>query len=55
MENRSTYTIQPNVLTQEGDLAINSTMFLALTNLDLYITLYNLTQLNPYVATLGVY
>ncbi|KAG5923436.1 hypothetical protein E4U42_004967 [Claviceps africana] len=52
---RSAYTIQPNVSTWAGDPAINSTMFLALTDLDLYVTPYNLTQLNPHVAALAVY
>ncbi|KAJ6782820.1 hypothetical protein PWT90_07006 [Aphanocladium album] len=55
MEGRSAYTIQPNVSTWEGDPAINGTMFLALTDADLYVTPYNLTQLNPHVAALAVY
>ena len=55
METRSAYTIQPNVSTWEGDPAINGTMFIALTDLDLYVTPYNLTQLNPHVAALAVY
>ncbi|KAG6038682.1 hypothetical protein E4U41_003893 [Claviceps citrina] len=52
---KTAYTIQPNASTWEGDPAINSTMFLALTDVDLYVTPYNLTQLNPHVAALAVY
>ncbi|KAM5342170.1 hypothetical protein ACJ41O_015201 [Fusarium nematophilum] len=35
--------------------AINGTMFLALTDEELYVTPYNLTQINPRVAALAVY
>ncbi|ROT43574.1 hypothetical protein SODALDRAFT_267625 [Sodiomyces alkalinus F11] len=55
LSNRTAYTIQPNVSTLEGDPAINGTMFLALTDIDLYVTPYNLTQLNPHVAALAMY
>lgn len=54
-DERTAYTIQPNISTWEGDPAINGTMFLALTDLDLYVTPYNLTQINPHVAALAVY
>ena len=55
VEARSAYTVQPDVSTWAGDPAINGTMFLALTDADLYVTPYNLTQLNPHVAALAVY
>ncbi|KPM45244.1 Protein rds1 [Neonectria ditissima] len=55
LEDRTAYTIQPNVSTWAGDPAINGTMFLALTDVDLYVTPYNLTQLNPHVGALAVY
>jgi hypothetical protein len=52
---RTAYTIQPNTSTWEGDPAVNSTMFIALTDVDLYVTPYNLTMLNPHVGALAVY
>ncbi|KAF5606618.1 Rds1 [Fusarium subglutinans] len=55
LEDRTAYTIQPNVSTWQGDPAINGTMFLALTDTDLYVTPYNLTMINPHVAALAVY
>ncbi|KAM0242116.1 hypothetical protein ACHAP5_007353 [Fusarium lateritium] len=55
IEDRTAYTIQPNVSTWAGDPAINGTMFLALTDLDLFVTPYNLTMINPHVAALAVY
>jgi len=55
LEDKTAYTIQPNVSTWAGDPAANGTMFLALTDLDLYVTPYNLTQINPHVAALAVY
>ncbi|ROW07739.1 hypothetical protein VMCG_03451 [Cytospora schulzeri] len=51
----SAYTIQPNVSTFEGDPAINGTMFLALTDLDLYVTPFNLSMVNPHVYALALY
>ncbi|KEY71172.1 hypothetical protein S7711_02286 [Stachybotrys chartarum IBT 7711] len=55
LTSRTAYTFQPNVSTWEYDPAINSTMFLALTDVDLYVTPYNLTQINPHVGALSVY
>lgn len=46
----SGYTIQPNVETYAGDPAINGTMFIAITDDDLYVTPYNITMLNPHVV-----
>jgi len=55
LEQKTGYAIQPNVSTWENDPAINGTMFLALTDVDLYVTPYNLTMINPHVAALAVY
>lgn len=55
VDDRTAFTIQPNVSTWEGNPANNNTMFLVLTDLDLYVTPYNLTQLNPHVAALSTY
>lgn len=43
-------TIQPDVSTFAGDPAINGTMFVALTDLDLYITPFNFSMVNPHVV-----
>ncbi|KAL1864119.1 hypothetical protein Daus18300_007899 [Diaporthe australafricana] len=51
----SAYTIQPNVSTYEGDPAINGTMFLAITDEDLYVTPFNLSNVNPHVYALALY
>lgn len=51
----SAYTIQPNVSTFEGDPAINGTMFLALTDEDVYVTPFNLSQISPHVYALALY
>ncbi|KAH8766654.1 hypothetical protein F5883DRAFT_714797 [Diaporthe sp. PMI_573] len=51
----SAYTIQPNVSTYEGDPAINGTMFLALTDEDLYVTPFNLSSVNHHVYALALY
>lgn len=52
---RTAYTIQPNVSTWEGDLMVNGTMFIALTDADIFVTPYNLTSINPHVHSLAVY
>ncbi|KAI1372521.1 ferritin-like domain-containing protein [Hypoxylon crocopeplum] len=49
------YTVQPNASTYEGDPAINGTIFLAITDDDLYVTPFNLTQINPHVNALAIY
>jgi len=54
-ENNTAYTVQPADLTWENNPAVNSTMFIALTDVDLYVTPYNLTMLNPHVGSLAVY
>jgi hypothetical protein len=54
-ETRSAYTFQPNGTTWEGNPQVNGTMFLVLTDADVYVTPYNLTMLNPHVAALTTY
>ncbi|KAI1800241.1 ferritin-like domain-containing protein [Daldinia bambusicola] len=49
------YTIQPNTSTYEGDPAVNGTIFLAITDDDLFVTPFNLTQINPHVNALAIY
>ncbi|KAF7510472.1 hypothetical protein GJ744_006318 [Endocarpon pusillum] len=43
-------TVQPDVSTFEGDPAVNGTVFVALTDLDLYVTPFNISLVNPHVA-----
>lgn len=51
----SAWTVQPNMSTYEGDPAVNGTVFLVLTDLDLEVTPFNLTMLNPHVYAVGMY
>ncbi|KAK3492161.1 ferritin-like domain-containing protein [Neurospora hispaniola] len=55
IQGNSAYTVQPDVSTFDGNPAINGTIFLVLTDEDLYVTPYNLTQLNPHVYAVGMY
>ncbi|KAK0615081.1 hypothetical protein B0T17DRAFT_497923 [Bombardia bombarda] len=55
VSDNTAYTIQPNVSTFAGDPGINGTMFLVLTDLDLYVTPYNISMLNPHVYGLALY
>jgi hypothetical protein len=55
MSDRTAFTVQPNVSTWLGDPAINGTMFLALTDLDVPVSPFNVSALNPHVAALAVY
>ncbi|MCJ1264845.1 hypothetical protein MMC22_004720 [Lobaria immixta] len=43
-------TIQLDTSTFEGDPSINGTMFVALTHKDLFLTPFNLNQINPHVV-----
>lgn len=52
---RTAYTFQPNASTWAGDPQINGTMFLALTDDDVFVTPYNLSLINPHVHSLAVY
>ncbi|KAF2673203.1 hypothetical protein BT63DRAFT_149401 [Microthyrium microscopicum] len=51
----SGFTYQPAGEVYEGDPAVNGTMFVALTDTDLFLTPFNLSMINPHVAALGVY
>ncbi|GFP58277.1 protein rds1 [Trichoderma asperellum] len=55
LRNQTAFTFQPNVSTWDHDPAINGTMFLALTDARINVTPFNLSQINPHVAALGVY
>jgi hypothetical protein len=52
----SGYTFQPasEVYAGQGG-AVNGTMFLALTDSDLFLTPFNLSMINPHVVALGLY
>jgi Ferritin-like domain len=43
-------TIQPDVSTFAGDPAVNGTMFVALVDLDLFVTPFNISMVNPHIA-----
>ncbi|KAI3318801.1 hypothetical protein HD806DRAFT_548933 [Xylariaceae sp. AK1471] len=49
------YTIQPNTSTFEGDPAVNGTIFLAITDREVPVTPFNLTQMNPFINALTIY
>jgi len=49
------YTYQPASVVYEGDAAVNGTMFVALTDSDLFLTPFNLSMINPHVVALGLY
>jgi hypothetical protein len=51
----SAWTIQPNTSVYAGDPAINGTMFLAITDTDLFVTPFNLSMINPHVVALALY
>ncbi|KAI1100023.1 ferritin-like domain-containing protein [Jackrogersella minutella] len=53
--NYTAYTFQPNTTTFQGDPAVNGTMFLAITDEDLYVTPFNLSLINPHVNALAIY
>ncbi|EEH07482.1 conserved hypothetical protein [Histoplasma capsulatum G186AR] len=43
-------TIQPDLSTYEGDPGINGTIFIAVTDTDLFLTPFNLSLINPHVV-----
>jgi len=53
--NNTGYTYQPAGEVYEGDPAVNGTMFVALTDSNLFLTPFNLTMINPHVVALGLY
>jgi len=44
------FTFQPDMETYQGDPAINGTMFIAITDSDLFLTPFNLSSINPHVV-----
>lgn len=48
------WSYQPPNEVFEGDPAVNGTVFLAVTDTDLYLTPFNLTLINPHVRALGI-
>jgi hypothetical protein len=53
--NNSGWTYQPASVVFEGDPAVNGTMFVAVTDSDLFLTPFNLSMINPHVRALGLY
>ncbi|KAK5137551.1 hypothetical protein LTR08_008531 [Meristemomyces frigidus] len=50
------YTFQPNgSIYENGAALINGTSFIALTDVDIFLTPFNLTMINPHVVALGMY
>jgi hypothetical protein len=52
---REGYTYQPEGYVYDSDGIINGTMAVMLTDLDLYVTPFNASMLNPHVVALGLY
>jgi hypothetical protein len=48
------WSYQPPNEVYHGDPAVNGTMFIAVTDSDLYLTPFNLTLINPHVRALGI-
>lgn len=44
------YTVQPDLETFQGDPAINGTIFIAITDADMYLSPFNLSLINPHVV-----
>lgn len=53
--NNTGYTYQPASVVWDGDPMVNGTMFIALTDSDLFLTPFNLSMINPHVVALGLY
>ncbi|KAL2255546.1 hypothetical protein VTK26DRAFT_3156 [Humicola hyalothermophila] len=51
----SAWTVQPGAETFEGDPQVNGTIFLLLTDLDLFVTPFNVSLLNPHVRAVAIY
>lgn len=49
------YTEQPEGFVFVGDEIINGTMAVMLTDLDLFVTPFNTTMVNPHIVALGLY
>jgi hypothetical protein len=52
---RKGWTQQPGGFVFGNAGIINDTMAVMLTDLDLFVTPFNLTQLNPHIVALGLY
>lgn len=55
VKDNTAWTVQPDVSTYAGDPAINGTMYLVLTDEDIYVTPFNMTQMNPHVYGVALY
>ncbi|KAK0644618.1 ferritin-like domain-containing protein [Cercophora newfieldiana] len=55
VHNNSAWAVQPNMSTYAGDPALNGTIYLLLTDEDLYVTPFNLSMLNPHVYGVALY
>lgn len=53
--NNTGFTYQPADQVYQGDPGVNGTMFVALTDDNLFLTPFNLSMINPHVRALGVY
>lgn len=51
----SAFAFQPNTSVYQGDPAVNGTIFVVLTDLDLFVTPFNLSMINPHVAAVALY
>ena len=49
------YTYQPATEVYAGKEMVNGTMFIALTDTDMFLTPFNLSMINPHVRALGIY
>ncbi|PSK55999.1 Protein rds1 [Elsinoe australis] len=49
------FTYQPAGDVYEGDPIVNGTMFIALTSENPYVTPFNLSNVNPFIKSLGIY
>ncbi|KAK3050222.1 hypothetical protein LTR09_008611 [Extremus antarcticus] len=49
------YTYQPAGEVYQSKEQVNGTMFIALTDTDMYLTPFNLSMINPHVVALGIY
>jgi hypothetical protein len=53
--NNTGYTYQPEGFVYGNDGIINGTMAVLLTDLDLFVTPFNASMINPHVVALGMY
>ena len=53
--NSTGFTYQPKGFVYGSDGIINGTMAIMLTDLDLFVTPFNTSMLNPHIVALGLY